>query len=75
MILVADESVDKPIVDKLRQENHEIFYIAEITTGIADDDVLSLANQNQALLITVDKNFGELVFRQRKTAFGIILIG
>jgi len=71
---LADESVDRQIVDRLRQDGHLVWYIAEMEPGIADDTVLDLANQEAALLLTADKDFGELVFRQRRLAPGIVLI-
>jgi predicted nuclease of predicted toxin-antitoxin system len=67
--ILADESVDGPIVKRLRQEGHTVQYIAEMTPGITDDMVLELANQEAALLLTADKDFGELVFRQRRVSF------
>jgi predicted nuclease of predicted toxin-antitoxin system len=42
--------------------------------GISDDVVLDLANQHSALLITADKDFGELVFRLRRLRGGVILL-
>ena len=49
MNLLADESVDKPIVDRLRQDGHTVLYIAELEPSIDDDAVLHRANQNSAL--------------------------
>jgi predicted nuclease of predicted toxin-antitoxin system len=42
--------------------------------GISDDEVLDLANRLRLLLLTEDKDFGELVIRLRKPNFGVILI-
>lgn len=42
--------------------------------GISDDVVLRLASDRGALLMTADKDFGELVFRQRQVTSGIILM-
>ena len=42
--------------------------------GISDDAVLDKANRESALLITADKDFGELVFRQHRFLMGIVLI-
>jgi len=72
--VVADEGVDRPIVARLRQDGHEVDYIAEMDSGIDDDRVLSHANQRHALLITADKDFGELVFMQGKLNTGIVLL-
>ncbi len=74
MNLLADEGVDKLIVDRLRQDGHEVAYVAEMSPGIDDDTILRQANDNGALLLTLDKDFGELVFRQRLVHAGVILI-
>jgi hypothetical protein len=41
--------------------------------GITDDEVLAIANRVQAILITADRDFGEIVFRRRLHTQGIIL--
>lgn len=74
MNFLADESVDRQIVDRLRQDSHIVWYIAEMEPGISDDTVLDLANRETALLLTADKDFGELVYRQRRLAPGVVLI-
>lgn len=74
MKVVADESVDGPVVARLREDGHEVDYIAEMEPGISDDRVLSHANLRQALLITTDKDFGELVFRQGRLNAGVLLL-
>ena len=73
MNLVADESVDQPIVDRLRQDGHTVLSIADLDPGIADNAVLRLADQNSALLLTADKDFGELVFRMGNIHTGVVL--
>ena len=74
MNLVADESVDRPIVDRLRRDGHEVLYVAEPSPGIDDDAVLGRANEHGALLITADKDFGELVFRLGRVHAGVMLL-
>lgn len=74
MNLVADESVGKSIVDELRQNGYNVLYIAEFDPSIDDETVLDQANQNFALLLTEDKDFGELVFRQGKIHMGVVLV-
>lgn len=74
MNLLADESVDGPIVERLRRVGHHVRYVAELEPGISDEVVLSLANQEESVLLTADKDFGELVFRQRRIISGVILI-
>lgn len=74
MKIVADEGVDRQIMEKLRCENHEVICIAELTPGIKNDEVLCLANDEGAVLLTADKDFGELVFRLNRAAHGVVLI-
>jgi predicted nuclease of predicted toxin-antitoxin system len=74
MNLFADESVDRPIVERLRQEGHTVSYVAELAPGIADDEVLQRASAAGAPLLTADKDFGELVFRQGRAHAGVILL-
>lgn len=66
--------MDRQIVDRLRQDGHLVLYVAEMEPGVSDDAVLDLANREGALLLTADKDFGELVFRQHRLALGVVLI-
>lgn len=72
--IVADESVDFRIVVQLRQIGLTVYAIVEQQPSIKDEEVLSIANENDALLITEDKDFGELVFRLQLPHRGILLI-
>ena len=74
MNLLADESIDKQIVDKLREKGCKVDYAAEMNPGISDDAVLELANKKGVPLLTADKDFGELIFRLQRVSFGVILI-
>lgn len=74
MNLLADESVDWEIVEKLRTEGFSTIYIAELSPSIRDDEVLQEANSRAAILITADKDFGELVYRHTRVHAGVILI-
>lgn len=71
---VADEGIDKQIVDSLRFIGFSVLYIAEEFPGINDEQVLEISNNNKSLLLTADKDFGELVFRQKLVHHGVILI-
>jgi predicted nuclease of predicted toxin-antitoxin system len=74
MNLFVDESVDRQIVDRLRQEGYEVEYVAELSPSVTDDEVLRQANNRKAILVTADKDFGELVFRQNRVHGGVILL-
>lgn len=74
MNLLADECVDLEIIERLRQEGYEVLYIAEMNPGVADEHILDLANERNALLVTADKDFGELVFRLGRIHAGVVLL-
>jgi predicted nuclease of predicted toxin-antitoxin system len=71
---VCDEGVDRPIVDALRRAGHDVTYVAEMEPGIEDDEVLELSARDGRVLVTADKDFGELVFRQGRLHHGIVLL-
>ena len=74
MILVANEGVDRPVVERLRQDDHHVVYVAELSPSITDEEILELANARSAVLLTADKDFGELVFRQGLVHSGVLLL-
>jgi len=61
-------------VERLRDDGHTVLYVLEMEPSISDDEVIRRANQEFALLLTADKDFGELVFRQRRIVYGVVLI-
>lgn len=72
--IVADESVDFRIISALRQNGYTVVAITEHNPSITDSEVLKIAEKKKALLITEDKDFGELTFRLKKKNFGILLL-
>lgn len=71
---VADENTDKHIVQRLKQSGYRVTYVAESNPGIPDEEVLELTNKAGSILMTSDKDFGELVFRQRRVTAGVVLV-
>ena len=61
MNLIADENVDAAIVERLRAEGHDVVWVADLAPGVTDQAVLREANAKGAILVTADKDFGELV--------------
>jgi predicted nuclease of predicted toxin-antitoxin system len=72
--IVADENVDTAIVARLRADGHDVLYIAEDDPGIDDQTVLNRSRQTGSVLLTADKDFGDLVFRQRLLRSGVLLV-
>jgi predicted nuclease of predicted toxin-antitoxin system len=72
--ILADEGVDRQIVERLRSEGYRVLYIAELEPGVDDTAVLRRAEEAGALLLTADKDFGELIFRQGRLRGGVALL-
>jgi predicted nuclease of predicted toxin-antitoxin system len=70
----ADECVDAAVVTHLRTMGHDVLYVAEIAPGLTDRDALSQAMKDGRLLLTEDKDFGELVFRTQRPVPGLVLL-
>ncbi|MGD2084679.1 MAG: DUF5615 family PIN-like protein [Candidatus Aminicenantes bacterium] len=74
MKLLADVNVEKPIVDFLAGIDLDVIWIPDYNCMLPDEELLNMANSQDRVLITNDKDFGELVFRQNKITAGIVLI-
>ncbi|HEY3853704.1 MAG TPA: DUF5615 family PIN-like protein [Verrucomicrobiae bacterium] len=75
MRLCANENISEDCVSKLRQIGHDVLWIRESAPGCTDEEVLIRAHREERLLITFDKDFGQLVFqRGAQASHGIILI-
>jgi predicted nuclease of predicted toxin-antitoxin system len=71
---LADENVHGDIVAWLRSLGQDVLCAADAMSGSSDERVLAVARDESRILITDDKDFGELVFRQHLAGHGIILI-
>ena len=74
MEFLADECCDTGLVASLRKDGHDVLYVTEKKAGAIDDEILSDAYKEERILITEDKDFGELVYRFKKPTYGIVLL-
>ncbi|MEO1515355.1 MAG: DUF5615 family PIN-like protein [Bacteroidota bacterium] len=72
--LVIDESVGYELVKILKEANFDLLSILETNPGVDDEKVLEIAFQEEAILLTEDKDFGELTYRMKRDSYGILLI-
>lgn len=74
MRFLANENIPGEVVAELRKRGHAVAWILEETPGASDLAVLTRAQAEERLLLTFDKDFGELAFRSGLPASsGIIL--
>ena len=74
LTLVADQGVERQVVDQLRYAGFVVTYVAEILPSLTDYAVLALALEQGSLLHIGDKDFGELVFRRGDDYAGVVLM-
>jgi predicted nuclease of predicted toxin-antitoxin system len=74
MRILADENVARDIVAWLRSGGHDVLFAAETSPGTADARWVHIAEQEQRVILTSDKDFGELVFRDGLTSHGVVLL-
>jgi predicted nuclease of predicted toxin-antitoxin system len=73
MRLMVDESAGQAVLAYLRTAGHDVLAVAEIMPQAGDREILERATSDRRILITNDKDFGELVFRSQYTAPGVVL--
>jgi predicted nuclease of predicted toxin-antitoxin system len=74
MRLLANENFPYDAVMALRKDGHDVVWIRTESPGSLDEDILARARRESRVLVTFDKDFGELAFRSKLPAScGIIL--
>lgn len=75
MRLLANENVPASAVETLRRRGHDVRWVRTDQPGSSDEEVLTAVVREQRILLTFDKDFGELAFRRGLPAnCGIILL-
>ena len=74
MRFLADESCDFTFVRVLRAAGHDVMAVAEAAPGAPDEKVIALAHKQRRILITEDKDFGQLVFAAAASTSGVIYV-
>lgn len=74
MRFLANENIERPIVDHLRDAGHDVACIGELAPGASDEEVLRLADTESRLVLTNDKDFGEMAYRENRASAGIVLL-
>ena len=70
MRFLADESCDFGVVLALRTAGRDVAAIAEVSPREEDDSVMKRALQEERIVVTQDKDFGQLVYANRQATGG-----
>ena len=74
MRFLADEGVDRSIVNGLWLLNFDVYYVIDEIRSLYYEVLLQIAFDEKRILITKDKDFGELVYRLNKAHLGVTLL-
>jgi predicted nuclease of predicted toxin-antitoxin system len=74
MRFLVDECTGPAVAKWLRSSHHEVFSVYDEVRGLDDESIIEKANRENYVLVTNDKDFGELVFRKRKQHKGVVLL-
>jgi len=74
MRFLVDECTGPAVARWLRSRSHDVFSVYDEARGMADEAVLAEAHSGGWILVTNDKDFGEMVFRERKPHHGVVFL-
>ena len=74
MRFIVNESTGVAVVEYLRDSAHDVLAVAEAMPQASDAEILARAVNEARILLTNDKDFGELVFRSGQPHHGILLL-
>ena len=72
--ILADEDVDYRIVQEIRKKDIEVISIVEQYRWITDKEILQLARKYNAIILTEDSDFGELIFAHKEKNISVIFL-
>ena len=74
MRFLVDECTGPAVAQWLREHQHDVFSVYEEGRGMDDDEIVQKAFEEERILITNDKDFGEKVYRERWPHKGVVLL-
>ena len=74
MRFLADECCDRELVLALRSAGHDVRYAAETDRGSSDSMLLEMSVSDDRILLTEDKDFGDLAIRRALPVVGVVLV-
>ena len=73
-MIIADENLEQYWLELLRKKGFEVFSIRENYPGMDDIKIIEVAKKLKGILITEDKDFGELVFAHNVQNLSVIFL-
>lgn len=74
MRLLVDECTGPRVANWLREQGHDVVYIGDDASGMRDTEVIEFAVSERRILITNDRDFGDMIFRSHQPHAGVVLL-
>jgi predicted nuclease of predicted toxin-antitoxin system len=74
MRFLVDECTGPAVSQYLRALSHEVFSVYEEARGMADDEILIKAHSESWIVVTHDRDFGEMIFRENRPHRGVVFL-
>lgn len=74
MKFIIDVGVGRSVEQQLAADGHEVLPVRERNPHMADADIVSWAHTQQAIVVTMDKDFGDLIWKERLPHAGVVLL-
>ena len=72
--LIADSNIQRSTVVALRADEHDVIWIMERRVDPGDEVILAEAHKSKRIVISVDRDFGRLVFAEKLPHCGVVLL-
>jgi predicted nuclease of predicted toxin-antitoxin system len=70
---IADENIPNSVIKRLRNKKFDIISIREDKKGIDDKSIVELSIKQQRTILTLDKDFGFLIYYLKMQPYSVIL--
>lgn len=74
MDLLVDVSAGQSVADALRSMGHDVAFVRDLDPTMPEPDILAWAVREGRYVVTMDKDFGELVYRTGLAHVGVLLL-
>jgi predicted nuclease of predicted toxin-antitoxin system len=74
MRFLVDECTGPDVAAWLRAKGHDVFSVYDEARGLSDDEIILKAHRENWILITNDKDFGEMIYRKRHQHRGLVFL-
>ena len=74
MKFLVDANLGRKFANLLKEDGHDTIFVNDLLPKLSDDEILSKALEEKRIIVTNDKDFGELTFRLGKASSGVILL-